>query len=194
MKIIGMDVSSSATGIVANWEFPLSTKGEGGEFWFRLLRDKKNEQDTQASRIVRIVDQLIQLARGADLVVLEGLATQMWGPNMILYFLFGHLIAMLYLADLKYIVVPPLTLKKFVTGSGAGPKDQVTKEIYRRWGFDAQTSHEADAFGLYQFGRCYLGISDSWTKPQLEAVEVVRYPKQRKRRRKEERPDGVELD
>ena len=45
-------------------------------------------------------------------------------------------------------LVVPTQVKLFVTGSGKGDKDQVTKEVLRKWGFDAPNNDVADAYGL----------------------------------------------
>jgi len=50
--------------------------------------------------------------------------------------------------DIKYKVVPPMTLKKFVTDNGHAKKDQMMESIRTRWGIDFKDDNLADAYGL----------------------------------------------
>lgn len=50
------------------------------------------------------------------------------------------------------IVVPPSTLKKFVTKSGAADKNVMMKELYKRWGYDVDDDNQCDAFSCALVG------------------------------------------
>jgi Holliday junction resolvasome RuvABC endonuclease subunit len=65
--------------------------------------------------------------------------------------------ARLMLAELGWttIIVPPTTLKKFVTGSGSAPKEQMILHVYKRWAYEAPDNNAADAFALMQLGITY---------------------------------------
>jgi crossover junction endodeoxyribonuclease RuvC len=58
----------------------------------------------------------------------------------------------LYVFDVSHIelmIVPPLSLKKFVTGNGHATKEQVLYSVKTVWGIDFKdASDSADAFGL----------------------------------------------
>lgn len=75
-------------------------------------------------------------------------------------------------------MVPPTTLKKFVTGKGNAEKSLMIREVYKRWGFDAADDNQADAVGLLQVGRAVIGELTDLTKPQLEVVAALRKQKQ----------------
>jgi Holliday junction resolvasome RuvABC endonuclease subunit len=49
-------------------------------------------------------------------------------------------------------IVQPTCLKLFITGSGAGPKDNMSKEIYKRYGVDLTDNNQVDAAGLAIMG------------------------------------------
>lgn len=51
------------------------------------------------------------------------------------------------------LIVPPTSLKMFVSGKGNIKKDQVTKEVYKRWEFDAPNDNEADAYALVRMAQ-----------------------------------------
>ena len=72
------------------------------------------------------------------------------------------------------VLVASTTLKKFATGKGNAEKDQIFKEVFRRWGIDTADNNQSDAVVLAQIGRCLLGEMQPETVAQAEAVEVVR--------------------
>jgi Holliday junction resolvasome RuvABC endonuclease subunit len=44
--------------------------------------------------------------------------------------------------------VPPMTLKKFVSGKGNAKKDEIMLQIYKRYGVEINENNAADAYGL----------------------------------------------
>ncbi len=50
------------------------------------------------------------------------------------------------------VVVPPSSLKKFVTGKGNAPKDKVMMEAYKRFEIDVPTTDECEALCLALMG------------------------------------------
>ncbi|MGW8177573.1 MAG: crossover junction endodeoxyribonuclease RuvC [bacterium] len=65
--------------------------------------------------------------------------------------------------------VPPSQLKKFVCGKGSSSKDQVVKDVYKRWGFEG-TNDECDAYALARFGLSVLNCEPPPTKAAGEVV------------------------
>lgn len=79
--------------------------------------------------------------------------------------------------NVPLVLVSPPTLKKFVTGSGNSPKENLMLEAYKRFGWEAPTNDEIDALGLAALGRCILlrqNRNETWqenlTQKQQEAV------------------------
>lgn len=74
------------------------------------------------------------------------------------------------------IAVPPASLKKFLTGSGAGMKNVVVKHVFKRWNFDVDDDNQCDAFGC-----AILGLLDTRpesclaTETDLLNKKVMRY-------------------
>lgn len=52
------------------------------------------------------------------------------------------------------IEIPPTTLKKFI---GANKKDEVMMKVFKRWGFEARTNDQADAYALARAGLQLIG-------------------------------------
>ena len=53
-------------------------------------------------------------------------------------------------------------------------KDEVRLEVYKRWGFEAPTNDEVDAYVLARIGLAYLGYDDKLIKPQLEVIKDLK--------------------
>ncbi len=50
------------------------------------------------------------------------------------------------------VIVAPTQLKKFITGKGNAPKDQIMMNVLKRWGYEASDNNVADAYGLARIG------------------------------------------
>lgn len=71
------------------------------------------------------------------------------------------------------LVVPPTTLKKYVTGKGNGEKDLVMLEVFKRWAYSPTDNNDADAYALMQFGVDWLH-RDALPKPPKRVLECFR--------------------
>lgn len=58
----------------------------------------------------------------------------------------GILKISMFEVGIKYIIVPPTTVKKFATGKGNAKKDHMLLAVYKKWGHEFKTNDEADAF------------------------------------------------
>lgn len=122
-----------------------------------------------------------EFRRGLDLVLMEGYsfgskvgreqAGELGGlVRMVIYDVTGS----------HPLVVPPPSLKKFVTGAGNAKKNVMLLHVHKRWGVEFSDDNQADAFSLEKFGEAYLwhqsGISPKGRglpKYQIEAIEKV---------------------
>jgi hypothetical protein len=66
----------------------------------------------------------------------------------------------LYNLKIPYVLVPPATLKKFITGKGNSPKNIMLKEIFKRFAMDFDDDNVADAYSLAQLGRAITGTNE----------------------------------
>lgn len=53
-------------------------------------------------------------------------------------------------------IVPPTSLKKFITGTGGASKDVILKEVLRKWGRDLGDHNAADAYGLAELAKAVM--------------------------------------
>lgn len=138
----------------------------------------------EIQRLDWIVCQVGELARGSDLVVVEGFAFtranqahQLGGLGyMVRHWLWKH--------DQKYLDVGPSALKKFVTGKGNVEKNLMLKEAYKRFGLDVQDDNECDACCLAILGAHYLGLREPTINQQREVLADLRSEKPAKKRKR----------
>lgn len=55
--------------------------------------------------------------------------------------------------DVEYVVCPPTTLKKFVTGKGQCHKDLMLLKVFKKWGEEFESSDLCDAYSLARYGK-----------------------------------------
>lgn len=80
-------------------------------------------------------------------------------------------------------VVPPATLKKFITGSGAASKTQVLYSVNASYGLSLTDDNIADAIGLAKFSlfhHQFPSIQLPALRHELESVRDFLVPKKRK--------------
>lgn len=127
-------------------------------------------------RAAKIRDRVLEILRstGAQLVAVEGYA---FSKQIVLAHQAGELGGIVRLALVEagfpVVQVPPAVLKKFVTGRGNAPKEEMTVAVYRRWGAYLREHDEADAYGLAQVAAALAGDADRLTKFQVEALDSV---------------------
>lgn len=133
-------------------------------------------------RLRWIRDQVRELTRGADLVVLEGYGFGARG-NVVhgLAELGGVVRLTLADAGIPFVVVPPASLKKFATGKGNAKKEDVLGAAIRKLNYERNSFDEADALFLYHMARThYAGpdvIGAIATVYEREALAGVEWPR-----------------
>jgi Holliday junction resolvasome RuvABC endonuclease subunit len=81
-------------------------------------------------------------------VAMEGYAMGAMGKVFHLGELGGMVKLALAAHDLYPLIIPPTTLKKYVTGSGTGQKNQMILHTYKKWGQTFTDDNACDAYGL----------------------------------------------
>ena len=72
----------------------------------------------------------------------------------------GCIKTLLSSARIEFVIVPPKTLKKFVTGNGNATKEDMKAH------YGLKDHNQADAMGLAEFGLHYLGAMKPKTRYQ----------------------------
>lgn len=132
-------------------------------------------------RMLDIVCETVENVEPNDIIAIEGFgfASQSgfllggigWGIRMDLYGR-GH----------KYIEVAPAALKKFTGCKGNAKKDELSVEIYKRWGFEHSSDNVRDAYVLAQIARAmYEPVN--LIAVQREVIDVIKNPPVKKRKK-----------
>jgi crossover junction endodeoxyribonuclease RuvC len=88
----------------------------------------------------------------------------------------------LWEAEVETLIVPPSSLKKFVSGKGNAQKDEMRLEIFKRFGIEAKTQDELEAAALSVLGWHWIGVGEDnedghipllVPKAHLEALKKV---------------------
>lgn len=104
----------------------------------------------------------------ADLMVIEGYAHAAKHGREQAGELGGVVKSEAYDAGIPVLVVPPTSLKKYVTGSGNAKKNVMLQQVYKRWNEEFTDDNKADAFALRQLGMQYM-FPNQW--PDLIAAQ-----------------------
>ena len=149
MYYIGIDPSLTATGFIV-----LDEKGN--------LQKKKiiKSKLKGVERLIELEEELcdsLHIYRGKiDGVCMESYS---FGSRLGQAFSIGELGGIfkrcLTKFPVKYKLIPPTRLKKFVTGKGNIKKELILKEVYKKWGVDLDDNNLADAFGLARIAWSY---------------------------------------
>lgn len=87
----------------------------------------------------------------------------------------GGILRLLFEQEKKaFVIVPPKTLKKFVTGRGDATKADIRKTIQQVWGLDIPQDDKADAYGLAQFSK--LLVKGGSRRCEIEALQSLKTP------------------
>ena len=173
MKIVGLDISLTSTGLVVL---------EDGVMIFNKAIKSKNEGKTVEERLNRISEIIDELKanihnKNIDVIVIEGYS---FGSRVGMAYTIGELggIARWEFRGYKMFEIAPTQLKKFITGKGKCDKNLILKEVYKRYNVDFDSDDIADAFALamiYWTLHCIENnIECKLTKPQKEVIGLMR--------------------
>lgn len=139
MRILALDVSLTSTGYAV---------GEGSDYKLGTIVPPKAAKSGMP-RLAYIRDCVLDLARGATMVVLEGYNFHSKTSAVMLGEIGGIIRLALFEAGIFYVEVPPNTLKKYATGKGKGQKAGILVAAGNRLGYAGDNDDEADALWLY---------------------------------------------
>lgn len=173
--MVGLDLSLQSTGVA--WE-PDST---------RRIQTKPKSWRSEDDRLEHIVLTVADVVRDADapdrpggtLVVIEGLSYGQANGSAFTRAGLHYLVRWKLREDgHRFVVVPPTTLKRFVTGKGNAPKELMVSTMSRRVGRLLSSDDVADALGLLWLGQVLAGkvetvAGTALTKDQGLVVEKL---------------------
>ena len=157
MNLLGIDFSLTKSGIaeMTNGKIETSTI-------------EPNMPNGAMKRAIWIVDRVQEICKRQrpDVVIMEDYAFGAKGQALTQIHECVGIIKYLFIQNnIKLVLIPPTTLKKFVTGSGRAKKPEMCASIKERWGrhFDEKKENDmADAFALVQLYLRYIN-KEEWT-------------------------------
>lgn len=149
MKVVGLDLSLTATGVATGDGRLLTVYSEAGG----------STVGERALRISRLRVQIMEHMWDADMVVIEGPAysRQQQSGHHLRAGLWWLIATTARAMAGEVIEVSPSALKKFATGRGNATKADMRVALLQRVGEDIRDDNQVDAFWLRQVGLHLLG-------------------------------------
>ena len=172
-SLIGLDLSLTSTGF-----HKLAADG-------RILDSGAITADksTGMERLDLILARISNLVREGDFVVLEDNAFRALGrARSGLAELSGIVKFWLWRRQIRYLLIAPTMLKKFILGVGRGDKALIVREVFKAYGLNAGTDDEADASVLAHIGMCIIGAEEPRNRQQREVLANLTAEKRPPRR------------
>lgn len=177
MISVGLDLSLTKTGFaIVNDEGVVLSSG--------IIKSKPGGDHPidETQRIVKIAEEVMQTIDGAlpktnpSIVCIEGLAFLAKGTSLVQLAGLNYLIrVLLNQFDWPFCIIAPMSLKKFITGSGKGDKDQMQMAVYKNYGHESLDNNECDAYALSVCGLALLGKPlKKMIKPQEEVIQLLK--------------------
>jgi crossover junction endodeoxyribonuclease RuvC len=140
MNFTGIDLSLNATGFVTIDKERLVIKEE------IITSNPKEEIE---DRIIHIRSEISKLIIEESIYYIEGLSYMSVSATMAQLAALHYAIR-IYLREIHipFKIIPPTSLKKFVTGKGNSKKSLMIKNVYKKFGYDTEDDNLADAYGL----------------------------------------------
>lgn len=137
-------------------------------------------------RLVAIKDALVTLCRSVewrlDFAALEGYSMGSVNRPFDLGEVGGIIRLILTDNDIPYVVVPPVLVKSFATGTPGAPKEAMVAAA-KALGVTPHTDDEADAFFLARIARAYHSKVDM-SRREMDVVHALKNPKPRAPRKR----------
>lgn len=168
-RVVGLDLSITCTGIAGN-------DPDGGEGWATVVKPSAKMRGHERLQYLRTA--ILDRTLDADLVVVEGPAFGAKGAAYHqlagMWWLITHA---LWVRGDKVAIAPPANVKRYATGKGNAGKDDIMREVARRFAWFHGDNNAADALILAALGTDHLGVP-MVTMPQTHraALSGVEWP------------------
>lgn len=172
MAFLGIDQSLNGTGVCrldpTNGAVTLATIDPQG------LRD--------VERLSLIKRTVASMATGVEFAALEGYSYDSVGRVFELGEIGGVIKVLLHESGIEHVVVPPVSLKKFATGSTHASKEDMIDACGAR-GASPADDNQADAFFLAHVARAYVQ-GNAERRCEMDVIQNLKNPTPKKRARR----------
>ena len=150
MNFLGLDLSLTATG------FYLIKCGDTDEYF--EINTKPDDFPNDIERSDYIAHKIVDFIKDENitLIAMEDYFTGKQPQSVIKLATLGTVVRQRLLDNgYSYITFAVSQIKKFETGKGVAPKDNMLKSVYKRHGLDTASNNIADACAIAHVGRAY---------------------------------------
>lgn len=146
LRLAGLDLSLTSTGYAESVPMGIVVC---------VLKPKT----TGCKRLVQVRNEVLTLAQGADLILIEGYSFGTRNHRAEAIGELGGVVRVaLYEAGIPFLEVSPKEIKKYATGKGNASKEAVYGAAVHRAGREFATTDEADAWWLLQMALAHYGL------------------------------------
>lgn len=176
--VIGIDPSLTATGVCILHE---------GNAQLVTIHSYPGDDLERITEIAEAINDLVSKIRQPAAACIEGLSHGSHNGKAaeraaLHYFIRAKLRA----RSIPVYAVAPASLKKFITGGGKAEKSTIVREVYKRWGIEANDDNQADASGLAYVAAAIVGEYEPANAAQCEMVnKLTAVPVAKKRKGKQ---------
>lgn len=156
-KFVGIDTSFTGTGFAIKDD----TKPGGQQFEFKTIKTKPEDFKDDTERICFIRDEIIKSIPENAPVVIEDVFVghgPSAGASLRLALLAGCVRAGLRDKGIKFTIITPTMVKKYITGKGNANKEIMMMTVLKKFGIETSNNNEADAI-------CMAEMSSKGIKP-----------------------------
>ena len=150
MNFLGLDLSLTATG------FYLIKDGGKDEYF--EINTKPEDFPNDIERADYIANKIVDSIKNENItfIAMEDYFTGKQPQSVIKLATLGTVVRMRLLdAGYSYMTFAVSQIKKFETGKGVAPKDNMLKSVYKRHNLDTASNNIADACAIAHVGRAY---------------------------------------
>ena len=150
MNFLGLDLSLTATG------FYLIK--DGGKDEYLEINTNPEDFDNDIERADYIASKIVDSIKNENItfIAMEDYFTGKQPQSVIKLATLGTVVRMRLLdAGYSYMTFAVSQIKKFETGKGVAPKDNMLKSVYKRHNLDTASNNIADACAIAHVGRAY---------------------------------------
>jgi crossover junction endodeoxyribonuclease RuvC len=180
MIFCGIDTSLSASGFC---------KIEQDTVEFCTIKTKLEGFSNDLDRFKYISDSIIsKIPKDTNMIVIEDVFIPVskahMGAAIKLAMLAGYVRMMLYKTKIPFSIVAPTSIKKYLTGSGNAPKDQMAVHLFKNFNIITKNNNECDAVAMAFLAKDLYAMNNKnkdkqflmklkLNKPQIETITKI---------------------
>lgn len=169
-NFLGLDLSLTATGFYLIHD---------DKYMAFEINTKPSDFETDIERADHIANCIINNIKGMkiDFIAMEDYFSGAQPQSVIKLAILGTMVRSRLLDNgYCFMAFAPTQIKKFETGSGIAPKDNMLKSVFKKHGFDTTSNNVADACAIAYLGKGYyewLNGSKDFLKYELDVLKKI---------------------